>query len=199
MNAVRKDSDKKEDEDEMNGVQGILPLSLDSLVGPLKSQLLLLCRVAKENLSDDALNHVTLRFPAAIIQKYSGEYVILRGKKMDVDEDIKDENEDGGKEEEDEALEVEEEEYKWDVVSQEEEEEADLVIDILREEFEAACFPVLEVSLTARTFNLCRLTSSSLVCLATVLNPLCSIFARSCPFSLLIRANRIDPTKYCYR
>jgi hypothetical protein len=134
------DNDKDKDKDE------VYPLTLESLVGPLKSQLLLLCRIAKEQLSDDTLSHVTLRFPAALIRKYSSDFVILRGERIDVEGESK-------KVDNDDAVEgEEEEEFKWSVVSPEKEEEAeegegDLVMDILREEFEAACLPVLEVRL----------------------------------------------------
>ena len=162
-----KDKEKEKSEVGINGVQELLPLplSLKALVGPLKSELLLLCRIAKEKLSDDALSHVTVRFPAAVIRKYSGEYVMLRGKRIYVEENIgandddddDDDDDDEGreKEEEGEGLEreeveeeeEEEEEFKWAIMSQDKDEgdEADFVIEILREEFEAACLPVLEV------------------------------------------------------
>ena len=152
-----KEKDRKKDDLGINGVQELLPLSLKALVGPLKSELLLLCRIAKEKLSDDALSHVAVRFPAALIRKYSGEYVMLRGKRIYVEGDIgADDDDDDGreKEEEGEGLEgeeveeEEEEEFKWAIMSQdkeEEEDETDFVIEILREEFEAACLPVLEV------------------------------------------------------
>lgn len=132
------DNDKKEDE--------VFPLKLESLVGPLKSQLLLLCRIAKEELSDDTLSHVTLRFPASLIRKYSSDFVILRGERIDAEGESKKVDNDDAVEDEGEG----EEELKWSVVSPEKEEEGeegegDLVMNILREEFEAACLPVLEV------------------------------------------------------
>ena len=142
-----KDSDKDKNKDK------VFPLTLESLVGPLKSQLLLLCRVAKEQLSDDNLRHVTLRFPASLIRRYSSDFVILRGEKIDEKGDIgvtstKVDNDDAVEGEGERS--EEEEEFEWSVVPHEgveegEERQRDLVIDILREEFEAACLPVLEV------------------------------------------------------
>jgi hypothetical protein len=137
-----KDKDKDEDKDE------VFPLTLESLVGPLKSQLLLLCRISKEQLSDDTLSHVTLRFPASLIRKYSSDFVILRGQRIDVEGESKKVHNEDAVEGEGEG--EEEEEFKWSIVTHEggeegEEGEGDLVIDILREEFEAACLPVLEV------------------------------------------------------
>lgn len=158
--ATGEDRNKDKNELGINGVQGLLPLPLKALIGPLKSELLLLCRIAKEKLSDDALSHVALRFPAALIRKYSGEYVMLRGKRIYTEEEdigADDDNEDreNEKEEEGEGLEgeeveevkEEEEEFNWTIMSpdKEEDDETDFVIEILREEFEAACLPVLEV------------------------------------------------------
>lgn len=136
--AAGENNDKDKDKDE------VFPLTLESLVGPLKSQLLLLCRIAKEELSDDTLSHVTLRFPASLIRKYSSDFVILRGEKIDVEGESKKVDNDDAVEDEGEGK--EEEEFKWSIVLTEREEgDGDLVMDILREEFEAACLPVLEV------------------------------------------------------
>jgi hypothetical protein len=167
------DNDKDKDKDK----DKVFPLTLESLVGPLKSQLLLLCRVAKEELSDDTLSHVTLRFPASLIRKYSSDFVILRGEKFDVeDERKKVDNDDAVDQEGDGEGMEEEEEFKWSIVSPEKEEEGeegegDLVIDILREEFEAACLPVLEVrNMCYITALHCTLNFFYLACLLTILS-----------------------------
>lgn len=175
--ATGENSDKEKNKLGINGVQELLPLSLKALVGPLKSELLLLCRIAKEKLSDDAVSHVAVRFPAALIRKYSGEYVMLRGKRICTEEvNADDDNGDreNEKEREGEGLEgeeveevEEEEEFKWAIMSpdKEEEDETDFLIEILREEFEAACLPVLEVRHTTITLSYPILSYPIISCL----------------------------------